>query len=56
MKKAKKEGVKSLEKKNLISIVVIIEAIALIAVALTFITIVPPNWFIDMAKTMIGGV
>jgi NADH-quinone oxidoreductase subunit N len=33
-----------------------VNAIALIAVALTFITIVPPNWFIDLAKAIIGGV
>jgi len=33
-----------------------VNAIALVAVALTFITIVPPNWFIDMAKAIIGGV
>jgi len=34
----------------------LINAIALIAVALTFITIVPPNWFIGLAKAIMGGV
>ncbi len=34
----------------------IVNAIVLSAVALTFITIVPPNWFIDLAKAIIGGV
>jgi NADH-quinone oxidoreductase subunit N len=31
-------------------------AIALITVALTFMTIVPPIWFIDLAKTIMGGI
>ncbi len=34
----------------------VVNAIVLSAVALTFITIVPPNWFIDLAKAIIGGV
>jgi len=34
----------------------LVNATALITVALTFITIVPPNWFIDMARAIVGGV
>ncbi len=34
----------------------IVNAIVLSAVALTFITIVPPSWFVDLAKAIIGGV
>ncbi len=33
-----------------------VNAIVLVAVALTFITVIPPNWFIDLAKAIIGGV
>ncbi len=34
----------------------LINAIALIAVGLTFITIIPPSWFVGLAKSIIGGV
>ncbi len=33
-----------------------VNAIALMAVALTFITLIPPSWFLNLAKAIIGGV
>ncbi len=33
-----------------------VNAIVLIAVALSFITLIPPDWFVDLAKAIIGGV
>ncbi len=33
-----------------------VNAIALIAVGLTFVTLIPPSWFLGLAKAIVGGV